>query len=705
MKKLLLTAALLTGGTLGLQATCLGHGGTYRGPGDTVPPGGGGGGGGGGPSTPGPGGPSTPGPSGPSTPGPSGPSTPGGGPSSPAPSGPSTQGGGDTGPDLTTWQFWWGFNKDPYLNLKAHIHSGSTATGSDDFFIGHGQQSQSKDNFKPSEADIRNKIVPVLIDAIENETNNDIVTAALVALAKIGDAKGQDGVSQFEAVIKTRLDDSVQEISETAAVSLGILANPASIDILEQIATDLPEGRRVIGKPESQVGYRTRAFAVYGLGLIGYQTEDPAHRTRIVKILHSLLESPRFSTRDIKVACMISMGLVPIAQLESVEPVDGEEAPVAMPWDSRGAQIDYVLDFFESENDKNRDYMVRAQAPRAVSLLIKGAEAQYKETVANRLMEYFGGRTQKGESQLRQSAVLAMGAIGDTDSGKAPGDKIDIEIRSRLIKAVEDADQQVKHFSLIALAQVGGNIGEGDPSAGLKEIRDHLGRQLAKGKARKSWAGLAIGVMERKLADQAGPVSAEQLDNVKSALVEAKAVREVGAYAIGLGIAKHIGASDVMQAKLEEMSQDEARGYLAVGLGLMEAQGSKEQIQEIVKKSKYRADLLKQAAIALGLLGDKSVVTELLDMLKNDAKTLSSQAAIATALGFIGDSRSIDPLVAMFQDDSLTDKARAFAGVALGIVADKEPLPWNTKISVDINYRANTTTLTDDGGTGILDIL
>lgn len=701
MKKLLLMSALLSGSVLGLQATSLGHGGTYRGPGDTVPPGGGGGGGGGGPSTPGPGGPSTPGPSGPSTPGPSGPSTPGGGPSNPGPAGPTTQGGGETGPDLTTWQFWWGFNKDPYLNLKARIHSGATATGSDDFFIGHGQQSQAKNNYKPSEADIRNKVVPILIEAIEKETNNDIVTAALIALAKIGDEKGQDGVSRFEAVIKTRLDDSVQEISETACVSLGILANPASIDVLEAIATDQPEGRRLVGKPESQITYRTRAFAIYGLGLIGYATEDPAHRQRIVQILHGLLESPRFSTRDIKVASMISMGLVPIAQLANPEPVEGEEEPEYMPWDSRQAQIDYVIEFFETENDKNRDYFVRAQAPRALSLLIAGAPGEYKETVANCLMEYFGGRTQKGESQLRQSAVLAMGAIGDADA-----DKVDKEIRARLIKAVGDSDQQVKHYSLIALAQAGGNLGEGeDVDKGLKEIRSHLAGQLARGKARKSWAGLSIGVMERKIADNDGPVSEEQLDAVMLALQDAKAVREVGAYAIGLGIAKHISANETMRDKLEEMSQDEARGYLAVGLGLMGANGATEQIQEIVRKSKYRADLLKQAAIALGLLGDKSVVTELLDMLKNDAKTLSSQAAIASALGFIGDSRSLDPLVEMYKDEGLTDKARAFALVALGIVADKEPLPWNSKISVDINYRANTTTLTGEGGTGLLDIL
>jgi HEAT repeat protein len=89
-----------------------------------------------------------------------------------------------------------------------------------------------------------------------------------------------------------------------------------------------------------------------------------------------------------------------------------------------------------------------------------------------------------------------------------------------------------------------------------------------------------------------------------------------------------------------------------------------------------------------------------------DASALSSQAAISSALGFIGDARSIDPLITMLQDKQKTDRARGFAAVALGIVSDKEDLPWNTKISVNINYRANTTTLTAaDTGTGILDIL
>jgi HEAT repeat protein len=136
----------------------------------------------------------------------------------------------------------------------------------------------------------------------------------------------------------------------------------------------------------------------------------------------------------------------------------------------------------------------------------------------------------------------------------------------------------------------------------------------------------------------------------------------------------------------------------------MNSVASMEPIQAVVKKSKYRGELLKQAAIALGLLGDKNVVTSLVTQLQ-DADTLTTQAAIASALGFIGDARSVDPLVGMLKDQELTGGARGFAAVALGIVAEKEELPWNAKFSVDINYRANTTTLTGENGTGLLDIL
>jgi HEAT repeat protein len=179
----------------------------------------------------------------------------------------------------------------------------------------------------------------------------------------------------------------------------------------------------------------------------------------------------------------------------------------------------------------------------------------------------------------------------------------------------------------------------------------------------------------------------------------------VGAYAIALGLRKDVESSEFLLGKLRKGFKGSplARGEIAVGLGLMDDRSAIAPISDIIKGAKYKPDLLKQAAIALGLLGDKALVPELIDML-DEAKGLATQAALSSALGAIGDSRSIEPLVQMLEKTASTDTARGFAAVALGIVCDKQPLPWGSKIAVDINYLAATPTLSG-GGMGILEIL
>ncbi|MFT7486087.1 MAG: HEAT repeat protein [Candidatus Paceibacteria bacterium] len=692
MKKLLLLGSLLAAGAIGLQDVSVGHGGTYRGPGDTVPPGGGGGGGGGGPSTPGPSGPSAPGPSGPSTPGPAGPGAPGSG----RPSGPSTAGGGG-GPDLTLWQFWWGFNKDPYLNLKSHIHSDGATTGSDDFFLGHGQKTQAKDSMRPSEETIRGVIVPALQKSLASETQNDIVTGAMIALAKIGDAQSEDGTSEFEQLILPFLTDASQEIAETAAVALGILGNPKSISTLKALLLDDATGRKLV-KSEAGVNYRTRAFAAYGLGQIGHYTEDQNSRQEIVDILWEVCQSPKGRTRDIKVAAVIAMGLVPLDL--AVEGAELDPEYMGAPR-TRQEQIEYLLGFFLAEKDKDKHYLTRAHAPGSICKLMEGiSDKTVKDRVVEALAPYVTKRGNVGVRELRQSASLAFGAIGDLDSD--PADKI---IREHLLDSTGNADAQIKNFSVIALGQLGGRPGGPDGQMeGAKDLRKYLMKTLSSGKTQvKPWAGLAIGVMERGLVDSNQTPSASSLAALRSALSGTKTKIEVGAYAIACGIAGDTDSEKILIEKLDSMSDDDVRGHLAIGLGLMNSGAAIEPIQQMVEKSKYRGELLKQAAISLGLLGDKALVGNLVTMLAQ-AKTLTTQAAIASALGFIGDARSVDPLVEMLHDQSMTAAARGFAAVALGIVADKELLPWNAKFSVNINYRANTPTLTGEGA-GLLDIL
>lgn len=692
MKKLLLATALVASGSLCLETSVYAHGGQYRGPGDTVPPGGGGSGGGG-PATPGPGGPSSPGPSGPSTPGPGGPAGPGGGGG--GPSGPVTGGGGDS-VDLTAWTFWWEFNKEPYLALKSFIHAGSTTTGSGDWFTGSGAKQQGKDSLRPTEEQIRQKVVPALLRALEGESNNDIVTGCLIALAKIGDAADESGDSAFEQVIRKRLPDAVQEISETSAVALGILANDKSIDILEDLLADTPEGRTAVGAGE--VNYRTRAFAAYGLGLIGARTGSEANRQRIVEILTKGIETDNTKTRDLRVSCLIALGLVPLdAGKGSVA-----EGEALNPSASREAQLEYLFNFLV---DEENHYLVRAHCPIAMVRLLDKLPAEkyeaWKEKIATDLIERCSKRS-KDQNEVQQSAVLALGLLGDFDDGE-----IDQKIRGAIEAVPKDSsDQQSRNFAMVAIAKASGKVGSG-ATKGIEDASKFLLDQLSKGaQLTKPWAAIGIGVMGRMLND--AKVTHDDVITMTSALRatldEEKNPARVGAYSIALGILQDAESAELLRKKLATITEEEARGYMSVALGLMNDVGSKETIQQIVADSKYKPELLKQAAISLGLLGDKDLVPKLIEML-NEAKGLATQAALSSALGFIGDQRSIDPLVQMLENKDLTARARGFAAVALGIVADKEPLPWNTKIAIDLNYRASTETLNDQGGTGILNIL
>ena len=705
MKKLLLLGALVAGGALCLQDVSTGHGGTYRGPGDTVPPGGGGGGGGGGPTSPGPSGPGTPGPAGPTTPGPTTPGAPGGAPGA-APNTPTTGGVVSSGPDLTVWDFWWAFNREPYLDLKSQIHDGGILTGSDDFFLGRGEKDQAKDSLRPSQTVIRETVVPALKHALETERNNDILTGALIALAKIGDVVSEDGQSEFEGIIKELLKHSNQEVSETAAVALGILANDKSVQILTQLTLDDPLARKFLGKTE--VPYRTRAFAAYGLGLLGYRTSDNVLRQDIAETLVDILYSPTFSTRDIKVAAMTAFGLTPVDSNLEAALEEGEEESNRRWVISREKQLDFLLDYFDPalqrENKSTRHWFVRSHVPASMARLLEGVEGDYREKVARMLVDALGKHS-KAKVQVQMSCALALGRIGNASSDGAQD--IDDDIRTELIRLIKDAQPQVRRFALIALAQSGGTPGEGEQGvAGTAVARKELLRQMSRGKTQlKPWAGLAVGILSRRLKDEGQAFDDDALRALAAAADACRRPAEIGAYLVGLGIAGHSESKELCLEKMEFFTgSDEARGYAAVALGLMKERSAIEPIQAIIRKSKYKPDLLKQAAIALGLLADKELVPDLIDMLK-EAKGLATQAAISTALGAIGDSRSIDPLVEMLGNSQITDTARGFAAVALGIVCDKESLPWNSKISTDINYRANTVTLTGEGGTGILDIL
>lgn len=699
MKKTLYLASFVVGSAVLLPVSGWAHGGTYRGPGDTVPPGAGGAGGGAGPSTPGPAGPSGPAPATPGSPSAPAPAT-GGVPTGNVGGGQLTTEMLQTGVDLTLWTYWWEFNKDPYLQLKAAINK-TMSTGAEDFFSDRGK-TKVKETLRPSEELIKQQIVPALLATLKAEDNNDIVTGCMMALAKIGDTKSETGESEFQQAITPFLRHKVQEISETAAIALGILANDSTVQTLIDLLEDNEAGRDLVNKKE--VDYRTRSYAAYGLALTGKKTGNLELQQKIVDALFRTMESEKTSTRDLKAACVIALGLVPIDAASAYEPTEGgkESKDGKIPRIYRRGQIQALLEFMQ---DRKQHEIGRAHVPTALARLCEGLDSERFEALKKDIVPVLLTATTKEakeKDEVVQSAVYALGLFGDND-----GDKLDKDIRKLLIDAADSRlNEQARFFSRIALAMSGARTGTGEnPGSGIDEVRKHFNEQLTKNTKGniRSWNAVGAGIFGRKVND-----SGAQLEGLGEALrgvmANVKDPKEIGSSAIALGILGESDSKKVLQERLTT-KDEEALGYVCIALGMLSATEAKPQITDLVEKSKYKPGLLKQTAIALGLLGDKNVVEKLVGLLQ-ESKTLAAQASLAQALGFIGDRDSVAPLIAMMQDKSKSNLARGFAAVALGIVADKEPLPWNSKIAVDLNYRASTETLNKaDTGTGILNIL
>jgi HEAT repeat protein len=677
MKKLLLSgiaAATLVAAAPDLYA----HGGQYRGPGDVVPPNPGGGRGTGpgasGPNTPGPGGPNTPGPAGPSTPGPSGPVTgapaPGAGPAA-ASTGPRGQAVGD---DLTRWSFWWEFNKDPFIRLRDAIAAGGITTGSDDFYLGGAIREEATDTLRPSPTQVINEILPPLKQALEGTTNRDITSSVMIAMGKLG----KDHPSfKILPLMEARLKDKDQEISEAAALAMGISQMPEAMPTLIAMVKDNQEARKLADR--SEVNPRSRTFAAYGIGLIAYASSNTDLKRTAFEALKEVLAGAASSDRNLKVGIVQGMRLI------RTNPAGGEKEQKL-----RDDMIETLWSYYTKDQGQG-EQQIQAHVPVAVATIL-GRGGDTKGTIKDRLMGELEDKFGKRQNNVYESAAIALGML-------ATADKDDAKYSKALDEYIaKGRDQQTKFFSIMALAQIGGN-----------DNRNMLLKRLEKGRDQeKSWAAISLGVLAHHAAKAAGKgaVVDKLIGKALHDLINSEKNPEVmTAAAVGLGLTKYTDAADDVRKLLEKYKKDDERaGYLAIGLALMGDVGSKENIRDIVKTSVRRPELLKQAAIALGKMGDKQVAIDLAELLQAPDKNVAKLSAIASALGFIGDRNSITPLTKMLFDQSITELSRAFAAVALGGVADKEDLPWNSKIAVDINYRAAVETLTNSR-TGILDIL
>lgn len=685
--------------TLGIGAALLlcsptfGHGGRYRGPGDVVPP------------NTGPGGPRTPGTAGPS---PSGPSSPGGrapaSPGAPAapgtgglpgrPGGPpgrgATTGGGFLDHDLTSWQFWWEFNNAPFLNLRDAIHSGDTLTAEEEFFRGDGYRTESAETLAPSQATIRDRIVPALVAMLDSTDDRDVTSSCLIALAKIGIQP--ENVTLRELFLR-RLTENDQEIRETAALALGLSQDESAVPDLIALATGSEEGRRLRG---GSVSARTRTFATYGLGLIAHATADNDLRQTIAETLIEQLRPERQADRNQPISVILSLGL-----LHPGSDLEGRTI--------RARAVESLLGYYEADLGKSAQ-LIQSHVPTSIARLFESANLDERwvldlhERCRTLFLRDLRGRGKKDQYDVARSCTLALARMSGPNDGPLTAPEptarrqLDLQVSKTLQDLTVDArDHQTRFFASIALGRQGGLAN-----------RDFLLRRLRASKSRveKPWPALALGILAYRAREQGVDVGPQLIGERLMAELETKSPEVLGGVATALGLVAHEPAADRVRSILvDQSSNDQLAGHLSVALALIGDEASIPTLRELASKSVRRVDRLRQSAMALGKLGDKHAQRMLLDMLTSDERPgVNKMAALSSALVMIGDRESVEPLIRAMENEDMTPFARAFAAVALGGIADKELLPWNAKLSVGINYRAAVETLTGSSA-GVLDIL
>ncbi|MCP3916326.1 MAG: hypothetical protein GY711_12285 [bacterium] len=661
---------------------------SYGGPGDTTG------------STPAPAAPNTPAPA---TPGPGKPPGFGGRPESPRggapgpfdPNSPYTL-DGEPIEDVTAWQLWWEFNKDAYLRLGG-IHTGVVKTAGEDFYLGKGQSGeQIGGRAKPQTVDA--KIVPALQKAIEGGGSIEYVQGAMLAVAKIGGANPRHPERKaFDFVLEYFLKEGGDTINRTAAVALGVLADGGNVELLTEIAKGTEAGCKATGR--ETIDAPLRAFAAYGLGFVGRGSTDAALRSGVIRTLIDLLEDPE-SARDVRAAAMIAIGLVPLELEAKANVCICGSCKVAGPETSLQNQITYLMRYFTA--DRVYDPIVRAHTATTLARLIEPRASELR-IIKEAVTDFLIASLEKSARQpaiVRQSSVLALGLLGDSDQ-----DSVDRWIRWALNRAAGHGDPLERRYALIALGQIGSRGGQGETAwTGTQEVRKDLLHHLSRGKKNvKPWAGLGLGVLGHGLAERGQERSSAPDLALRGAMRTARTASDLGAYAIACGLRGDQTAAETLLAKLKKARGEDARSYVALGLGLMGAREAIEPLQGLLVEAEEEPLLTSRVAIALGLLGDTQLVPHLLERLeKTEVET--TRGAVASALGFIGDERSVDRLVALMLDDERSDETRERAVRALGFAADPAYVPWRAALARNANYRASTPTLTSSERGGVLDI-
>ena len=420
------------------------------------------------------------------------------------------------------WASWWALERSRFLDLKTKM-LGPLAAG--------GQSVIYSAPRAPARRTVTEVILPALLEIVRRERSDDMVAAALVALARNADELGQQLPLAWSAT-RTHLADSNGIVRESAILALGLFATPEATADLVDLMKDTERGRALV--EAGAVPTRLRAFAAHAIGLAATRTSAVAERQRLAVELVALLEAPPAASVDVPVAALTSLGHVDLPVRLTV-PAQGLRSHPAVEHVLSSHALALYLDGWAHPGAGQRgrsSAVVRSHAATALARVGAKAKESTRGLAIDRLVGLASDR--RSPLTLRAAATNALGEI--VRAGEAD---VDERAREALVDMMGKGSPLQRQFALLAAASAAARPGFGEsPLAGHAALRRSLLSELGRARLGElQWAALALGVLEGGLHERGVTTNAAVVQALISIVTRAKNADVDAAGSLALALA------------------------------------------------------------------------------------------------------------------------------------------------------------------------
>lgn len=492
---------------------------------------------------------------------------------------------------LTSWEYWWGLNKDRFLwNSVRRL----AATESSECSLGEGtgETGTNSSSSVPSEIgfDFTGRVLPVCEDSL----SSDVCDQRIAALLSMGKLRTPNVMSR----VLQGFRDDCPTVRASAVLSLGINGGPLVVPILTDLLEDTAHGRRLMGR--SRVMKPARCYAAAALGISGHeQARVPLERA---------LALP---AADLEVSLSAAVAIGALGDPRSSETL---------------AQI---------VQDRSRDRRLRAHGLASLGRL-------GDRRVLPLIQAFLEGK----DGDLRRSAILAVAALAEKD---------DLQVVRSLQRIVySEKDELGVRWSLIGLGEIGGegarktllktlagsiegrrafaalglgvlHFGGVPPTADLRTVRGAF--LAARSEPMRGALAVALGLLRDR-----------ESISLLGEIVTGSASPELrGHAAVALGLMVADKAEPAILEILTEPGKPQLRWDAARALGRVGSGVSLDRLTRSLKVGDRGRFEVEGAALSLGYLGRLESVDPLCRLVADERLSSLEKATAIQGLGFLLD--------------------------------------------------------------------